>query len=224
MAILKNYFWARKFQIRGQGVPMKFFLAMVMLMGIMGCASSRDYKPLPWEAPLYETHKKTPFPNEVTAGNIGNPIHWLGIIDTFWVEGDSARSILNIEAEHKYWDYIEDFSVQREKMFVSPFGAGKFIYRKKLENQPIDTTMKHMSVLAEKKNIGMFYGKLEEVKDGIPILDGDRARFIHRQFYSTRIWEYKMVKDSAGNYEMADFKTLMLPKAGINDPEDKTFE
>jgi hypothetical protein len=190
-----------------------------------GCASSRSYRPLPWEAELYQAYGKYPFPNEVVPDtDSGKSLQWLGVIDTFWVEGNDSASSLYIKAQHKYWDYVEDFSIQREKMFVSPFGGGPFVYRKEIANRPIDTVYKDMAELAHKNNIGIFYGKIAGSRVSPPLLDGTRARFIHRQFYSTGIWSYEIKKDSAGNYRMENLKILKVAGPGINDPEDKEFE
>jgi hypothetical protein len=212
----------RVIQLMRDGMMKNFFWLMAAFL--VGCSSSRPYKPLPWEAKLIQVHKAQPFPNEVSPSVDTGKFHWLGIIDTFYVEGKDSQSVLYIKAEHHYWDYIEDFSIQREKMFVSPLGAGSFWYRKEVKNEPVDTTKARLSILAHKRNIGMFYGALSGEKGGLPILNGAGVRFIHRQFYSTRIWSYEIRKDSSGNYKEVNHQVLMVPGPGINDPEDKEDE
>jgi hypothetical protein len=202
----------------------RLLLFIISPVAFSACASSRLYKPLPWETDLYKVHSKYPLPNEIQGTDSIRSIQWVGIIDSFWVEGNDQASILFIRASHKYWDYIEDFSIQREKMFVSPLGGGSFIYRKSILNRPVDSTKYDMSRLAQKNNLGIFYGRTVPGPDSVPVLEGVRVRFIHRQYYSTRIWSYEFKKDSTGAYRMENFKELKLAGPGINDPEDKEFE
>lgn len=209
---------------------MKAALSSLALIAVLtGCASlgpsSHAYKPLPWEAPFQRDYSKYPFPNEISADHdLGKRIHWLGIIDSFWIDGDDSSSTLHIAAQHKFWDYIEDISIQREVMFVSPLGAGAFVYTKVLNTKPDDSTIAALSDLAHKNNIGMFYGEYSGSINGVPVLEGDRVRFIHRQFYSTRILSYEIKRDSTGEYNMADVTILKVAGPGINDPEDTEFE
>lgn len=89
--------------------------------------SSNPYKPDGWEKPYYDSSLKTAFPSDL----IKQPdkysdklIHLIGIVDSIYI--DSNKTV-TFQLENKYWDYVEDYSIQDEKMFVSEKGEGKFL-------------------------------------------------------------------------------------------------
>ena len=128
----------------------------------------------------------------------GELIHWVGIVDTFsvWTNGDSVFT--EIRFEQHYYDYIEDFSIQTETMFVSPLGGGDFLYGHELAGVPADSVRQMLSVTAKPGDLGFAYGTFREIRNGLPYLDAVRVRFIPEKYFSTAIFKYDVQRDADG--------------------------
>jgi hypothetical protein len=91
---------------------------------------SRAYRPLPkWEAKYLAQASRTVFPNAVrehpeSFTNI--LVAWTGIITNIEYFTNSGPRVVRFTAAHHYFDWIEDFGIQRERFFLSPRGEGSF--------------------------------------------------------------------------------------------------
>jgi hypothetical protein len=184
--------------------------------------SSNSYKPDDWEKPFYEAALKTAFPSDLikAPGKYQDQlIHLVGIVDSVYI--DSSTQQVNILLENHYWDYIEDYSIQDEVMFVSPKGDGKFIvtldssYRSGIER------LKKFS--AERK-LFLVYGNFKEIKNGLPLINAVQLKYIDYEQYSTAIFTYEIKRnekgevetDKKGRLQTANFKFLKVAGAGQN--------
>ncbi len=91
---------------------------------------SQPYTPLPkWEAGFYQQARRDVFPSQVRerpAAWADTVVAWTGVIVAIECKGDGAERAVRLMAVHRYFDWIEDDGVQREKYFLSPRGDGRF--------------------------------------------------------------------------------------------------
>ena len=91
---------------------------------------SHPYKPLPkWEAGVYQQARRDVFPSQVReqpAAWADTIVAWTGVIVAIKYQGAGADRAVRIMAAHRYFDWIEDDGIQREKYFLSPRGDGRF--------------------------------------------------------------------------------------------------
>lgn len=91
---------------------------------------SQAYSPLPqWEAGFLKQARRDVFPEQVRgdpAAFADTLVAWAGVIVSIEYRGEGESRSVRIIAEHHYFDWVEDSSIQREKYFLSPRGEGKF--------------------------------------------------------------------------------------------------
>ena len=91
---------------------------------------SQAYRPLPrWEAGFFDQARRDVFPEQVRkdpAAFADTLVAWVGVIVSIEYHGEGESRSARITAEHHYFDWIEDASVQRAKFFLSPRGEGRF--------------------------------------------------------------------------------------------------
>ena len=108
---------------------------------------------------------------------------------------DEGMSLITLD--QKYWDYIEDFSIQTERIFLSSKGEGRFYLLfpyhngKEFEN--------FIEEAAAREDLMFVYGIFDRVKKGLPLLKYTKGSFVHEKYYSTKIWEYEIARDVKGN-------------------------
>ena len=113
---------------------LRFALLFVILNMAGGCGSfapgSQPYRPLPqWEAQFFSQAHRDIFPGQVRqlpGAYRDSVVAWTGVIVSIEYQGEGASRAARITAEHRYFDWIEDSGVQREKYFLSPRGEGRF--------------------------------------------------------------------------------------------------
>lgn len=211
---------------------LKNFIIIGLTLLMTGCPivpSSRLYKTIDWETTLYQNSTRCVFPDDIRINpekymKFQNMINWVGIIKNVDTKLNSDTGVIMITMEHKYWDYIEDFSIQDEKMFVSPHGEGEFYYIEKRLNATqgmLDT----MAMNLKYNDLGICYGHFIGLKDSLPQIAGQGIRFIPYKYYTTKIMSYKAEKDSITGvtvcdennmYETTDFQLLKVPGPGQN--------
>jgi hypothetical protein len=208
-----------------------FFLTFLFLtLGISAISQrSNFYKPLTKnEKILFEKAEKCIMPSDVRENPgpyLNKLIHWIGIVDTIMIKTNSDTIIADIYLQQRYWDYIEDFSIQKEKMFISPFGEGYFLFRKKFPiSMSVDTLKKHMAVFANKENLIFAYGKFIGLQDSLPILGSEGIRVVIEENYATNIASYKIRREKnnsiicgeKGIPETTELKFLKIAGPGRN--------
>jgi len=201
----------------------KLYGLLVVVFFLGGCASSKIYKP--------PSHVKTHFANSIKnvmpSDVLSSPetykdkeIHWIGILKDVSYENDNL-ALLTLE--QKYWDYIEDNSIQTEKIFLSPKGDGGFMLLFPIKDK--DKFEVFIQDAVAREDLMFVYGEFKEVKKNLPVLKFTNGSFIHERFYSTKIMEYDIVRDDKGNIlvnnigvpQTKNSKLLRIPKAGEND-------
>jgi hypothetical protein len=182
---------------------------------------SKPYKPEKWEKPYYDSSIKSAFPSEL----IKSPekyrdrgIHLLGIVDSVSIgENNSVTFLL----DNKYWDYVEDYSIQDEVMFVSEKGDGKFwVTITDITPEQLEEVKRFP---AEKK-LFLVYGIFKEVANNYPVLAAQKVKYIDYEWYTTKVFSYDLARDKNGevavdkknNIHMTNFQFLKVAQKGQN--------
>jgi len=203
------------------------FLSLMILYACPMAPGSRYYKPVDIEATYFNQSKRCILPDDVK--NAENKVdkktllNWTGVIKNVTTSEENDSINLKILIEHKYWDFIEDFSIQNEKIFLSENGEGKFYL---ISKYPISSKQK-LDSLSNNYKIDDFiicYGFLKNNNLNIPEINAQFSRTIPYKFYSTKIMKYDAKKDENGStvcneknsYELTNFKSLKIPTAGQN--------
>ena len=98
----------------------------VIRSGGMFAPGSRGYRPgSPSEEEAFAATRRDVHPRDADAVEVA----WAGVIRAFEVDDFADRIELRFVLEHRFFDWIEDYSVQRERYFVSPRGEGLFAAR-----------------------------------------------------------------------------------------------
>ena len=183
--------------------------------------SSNPYKPDSWEKPYFDSSLKAAFPSDLiknTGNYSGKLIHLIGIVDSVYTD---SNNMVQFRLENKYWDYIEDYSIQDEKMFVSEKGDGKFIVT--LSNVSPDEweTVKNFP---KENKLFLVYGMFKEIVNGLPVIAATGIKYIDYEWYTTRVFSYEIERDKNGNVvtdkkgrvQTTRFKFLKIATAGQN--------
>lgn len=187
--------------------------------------SSRHYKLDDWEKPLWDSSLRNGFPSSLVKHPDqfkGKLIHLIGILDSVTVDmqnPDSTRITLLLT--NKYWDYVEDYSIQDEKMFVSPLGDGKFRVRFSIPGKPAEGEINKIN---SPNTLFLVYGYFDSVADDIPVLTARQLKYVDYKWYSTKIFYYDIkrdndgmaVTDKKGDPIVIDFKFLKVAGRGQN--------
>ena len=183
--------------------------------------SSNSYKPDDWEKPYYNNSIKTVFPSDLIKSPekfIDKSIHLIGVVDSISINDGNRVSFL---LDNKYWDYIEDYSIQDEVMFVSEKGDGKFwVTISELSPEQI----MEVKQFPEEKKLFLVYGVFKELANGYPVFTAEKVKFIDYELYTTNIFSYEVMRnkkgdvltDKKGKVQMTNFKLLKLAKQGQN--------
>jgi hypothetical protein len=186
-------------------------------------ASSNQYKPDKWEKSYYDNSIKTAFPSDLLKqpDKYENKlIHLIGIVDSVYI--DSLDNV-TFRLENKYWDYIEDYSIQDEKMFISDKGDGQFLVT--LSGvRPNEYEI--LSNFSEEKKLFLVYGTFKGIENNYPVLSAQKIKYIDYKFYTTKAFYYEIKRDENGDVvsdgkkngkpSLSNFKIIAVPKAGQN--------
>ena len=112
-------------------MPLVLAGVAALTTGCPGLApGSRAYRPLPqWETKFAAQARRDVFPNDVRErpdGFTNTLVAWTGVITNIQHFADPPPGMVRFYAVHHYFDWIEDFSIQRERFFLSPRGEGAF--------------------------------------------------------------------------------------------------
>lgn len=183
--------------------------------------SSKPYKPDGWEKPYFDSSIKTAFPSDLIKfpeQYKNRLIHLIGVVDSVVVDGNNHVAFL---LDNKYWDYIEDYSIQDEVMFVSEKGDGRFW----VEVPEIsDGLLEEVKGFAAEKKLFLVYGTFKEVSNNYPVLAAQQVKYIDYELYTTNIYSYEVMRnkngdvatDKKGRVQMTNFKFLKIAKKGQN--------
>ena len=160
--------------------------------------SSNPYKPDSWEKPFYDSSVKSVFPSDLIKHPdkySGKLIHLVGIVDSVYL--DNANMIW-IRFDQHYWDYIEDYSIQDEKMFISEKGEGNCWVTVPADLAGDTAAIKKFP--AEHKLL-LLYGNFKELFNGLPLFTAVQVKYFDYTVYSTKIFSYEIQRDAHGNVE-----------------------
>ena len=169
-------------------------LLIPMLFIITGCFPHTSYyKPVSsWEKKSYERASRDIFPEDVK-GSLATyhdtVVAWPGIIiENKFVENQDDVEI-QYTLEHHYYDWLEDFSIQKEKIFLSPKGEGIFRTFWKIKKEP--DSIEEMKNVSVPGNLIIVYGIPDLVnEDGSITLKSIYIRIIEKKWYRTDILNY----------------------------------
>ena len=180
-------------------------LCALLLTGIIiltsGCPGivpgSRPYQPLPkWEAKFSETARRDVFPNDVRQNSDGFTnilVVWTGIITNIHYLEDRPPRLVQITAVHHYFDWVEDFGIQRERFFLSPRGEGAFAVRW-IAQTPDDQKFVDQFAVGD---MLVAYGYPTVIRSNfIGLEPTENLRAIKPQWYRTDILDYGRLGES----------------------------
>ena len=182
---------------------------------------SKPYRPDDWEKPYYDSAIRNAFPSDLMKSPEkyrDKTIYLIGVVDSVFVNAEHQVTFL---LDNKYWDYIEDYSIQDEVMFVSPKGDGRFaVTIPPLSGEQLEEVKRFP---AEKK-LFFVYGTLQEGANGYPVLAARQVKYIPHALYTTKVFSYDIMRDEQGDpvsdkqgrARLSDFRMLKPAGKGQN--------
>ena len=157
-------------------------------MVLIGCPHSQLYRGLSeGEQEHFSKANREIYPNDVRSNfqqNSSIKVAWPGFItEAKWDEKEGAYATTFV-LEHHYYDWILDYSIQKEKLFLSSRGEGAFA-----TICPSKPEQKSQTSSAT-GNLLIVYGTPERLEEGVVFLTCDYARFIKRDWVRTDVFEY----------------------------------
>lgn len=175
------------------GMTSRLGILVLLLFLLSGCLpGSRAYRPVSaWEQQAFDHANRNIFPDDVRASLANyqySTIAWPGIIlENKFIDHPDAIEIQFV-LEHHYFDWIEDFGMQRERIFLSPRGEGVFRtswFIKKGAN------LEDMKKFSSAENLVIVYGMPTKVNDDKSItVRCTYMRGIDKQWYRTDMLDY----------------------------------
>jgi hypothetical protein len=186
--------------------------------------SSKPYKPDDWEKQYYNSSVKTAFPSDLNKSPemyTNKLIHLIGVVDSFYIDNNDSMTNVTFLLDNKYWDYIEDYSIQDEVMFVSEKGDGKFLVKLS------DVTAQQIEDIKRfplEKKLFLVYGIFKGLSNNYPILVEPQIKYIDYEQYTMNVYSYEIERDNngnvvtgkKGNFQTTNFKFFKVPKQGQN--------
>jgi hypothetical protein len=183
--------------------------------------SSNLYRPDKWEQPYYDSSMKNVFPSDLLRfpeKYQGKFIHLIGVVDSVVVDENNGVSFL---LDNKYWDYVEDYSIQDEVMFVSEKGDGRFWVRVPGISPE---QMEEVKRFPAEKKLFLLYGTFSEVVNNHPVLTAQQVKYIDYELYTTKVFYYEILRnkdgevatDKKGKAQITNFKFLKVATKGQN--------
>jgi len=172
-----------------------------LLAGCIGPYSKRYAPAGAAEEELFSKARRDVYPDDVRsnlAGYESETVLWTGIVrQVDEVEPGKYRLVV----EHHYWDWIEDYSVQKEIAFLSPHGEGQF------ECRFAGKEAVSRDQIARVADMAIVYGVPRSVgTDGTVVMTCPFWKTLRRELYATDIFEY--------GRNGADLKVLRVPGVG----------
>ena len=160
--------------------------------------SSKPYKPDGWEKPYLDSCLKTAFPSDLLKSPEkykGRCIHLIGIVDSVTVDEHNRVTFV---LDNKYWDYVEDYGMQDEVMFVSDNGDGRFAVTVP-DISPAQ--LEEVKRFAAEKKLFLVYGTFSEIANDYPVIAAAHIKYIDYLLYTTKVFSYDILRNE--NVEVA---------------------
>ena len=167
-------------------------LLISLLFLVIGCPHTGSYRPVSsWENQAFDRANRNVFPDDVRndlASNRDTLVAWPGVV----LSSEFVDHPDNIEVrfvfEHHYYDWLEDSSIQKEKLFLSPRGEGQFRTSWFLKKE---SNIEEMRKAAGAGNLVIVYGTPERINDDRSIyLKSVYIRGIEKQWFRTDVLDY----------------------------------
>jgi hypothetical protein len=159
-------------------------LTLLSLVLFSGCfPHTKSYQPVStWEKQNFEQANRNIFPDDVRTDLPKLPnimLVWPGaVLESKFIEHTDQLEI-QFTLEHHYYDWLEDYSIQKEIIFPSPKGEGIF------------RTSWFMKKASAPGNLIIVYGKPKQINDDKSItLTSTYIRGIDKQWYRTDMLDY----------------------------------
>jgi hypothetical protein len=161
---------------------------MVVLIALIGCPHSKLYQGLSdGEREHFNKSSREIFPNDVRNDLErfrATKVAWPGFItEGKWAQVEEGF-VTTFFIEHHFYDWILDYSIQKEKIFLSPKGEGMFATNCTSKAEQESQTASAVG------NLIIVYGTPVGVEEGIVTLSCDYARLIKREWVRTDVFEY----------------------------------
>lgn len=163
--------------------------AGLLLLLMAGAPGSRDYRPYsPKEEKSYARAKRDVFPDDVERDPSAYKdvlVAWPGVITSFEVEEKPDTLVIHFKVEHRYFDWIEDKSIQKEVYFLSPRGEGTFSCDWPMPREARDQVTAHI----HDGDMLIVYGHPLHGVDGL-VLKAEYVRLVEAKWYSDEVLDY----------------------------------
>jgi hypothetical protein len=118
---------------------------------------------------------------------------WAGILKSHEITGADAAATLVMTVEHRYYDWIEDFSPAPERYFLSPRGEGIFQASWSMSRQQFE----RMSGDVHDGDMVIVYGHPVAASEGrvADVNPTEYVRIIPRRLYTDRALNYGRAKN-----------------------------
>ena len=150
-----------------------------------------DYQPISdWEQTEFDKARRDVYPDDVRE-NLeqyeSTVVAWPGIILESTIEEREEDIEVTFVLEHHYYDWLEDYSVQREKIFLSPRGEGLFKTSWLLKK---DADLAEIREASGPGNLAIVYGIPERMDADAVVVKSTYVRAIDEQWYTTEMLDY----------------------------------
>jgi hypothetical protein len=181
-------------------LPLRKILFALALGGVItsfmtGCPGlapgSRAYHPLPqWEAKFYPHARRDVYPGDVRQDPdkfATTLVGWTGVFTKIEFSSNVSPRTVRFTAEHHYFDWIEDISIQRARFFLSPRGEGAFAVQWIAETSDDEKFVDQFAV----GDMLIAYGYPSVIRDTyIGLSPTQNLRAIKPQWFRTDILDY----------------------------------
>jgi hypothetical protein len=172
----------------------------------LGCPKdpgSRRFEPEPADGKaLAKQARHDVWPDQVRADPAryaSTLVAWAGVVAERRILKEDRTLVIVID--HHYWDFVEDLGPQRERMFLSPRGEGRFAITEWVNEQTMNPGFLPVGAMA------VVYGKPVEVtEDKLVVLDNKWSVTVQEGNFGTDIWDYGRAYLDQG--DKADLKVL----------------
>jgi hypothetical protein len=147
-----------------------------------------------WEVDEYKKANVNIFPDDVRK-DINTfkdtVIAWPGIIQTQELKRYEDKVDVELVLEHHFYDWLEDYGLQKEKIFLSPQGEGLFTTIWSLRS---DVNLEEWNRMVNIGDLAIVYGYPDSINlDSIISIRSTYIRSFPRDYYCTDILDYDRV-------------------------------
>jgi hypothetical protein len=170
-----------------------FLLVVLCLVGL-GCPPvyyTKEYQPISeWEQREFNKADRKIYPDDVRQNIVvyeSKTVAWAGLIqETHVIQTDEGPDVVYL-LEHHYFDWLEDYGPQRERLFLSPRGEGVFKTTWGLKK---DTTAAELDDFTNPDHMLIVYGTPLSIEQDVIVLNASYIRGIDRRYYTTEKMDY----------------------------------